>query len=153
MALGLAGMAMIWLSTTAQAQYLNVYPSQDNPDSQTLWIFLDSLGSVANYGSSIRSSGGDNYHARDSWKLQHSHNITGATNFYVANKPTNQVLNLSPLFSSTNNPKDVESVRVRLASSPGFGPLSANNISFPTASPTHRQSASASRIKQSDGFL
>ena len=105
-ALGLAGTAMIWTATTAQAQlYIDVYPSQDNPDSETLWIFSGS--SIANYGSSIRSSG--NYHARDSWKLNAAHGV----DVYFANQPTNQLVSLSPLFSSANNPIDIESVQVR----------------------------------------
>lgn len=103
----LAGMALIWTATTAQAQsyIISVYPSQDNPNSQTLWIFSGS--STAYYGSSIRSSG--NYHARDSWKFTSTWG-----DFYIANQPTNQLVSLSPLFSSTNNPIDIESVQNRL---------------------------------------
>ena len=89
----------------AQSYIISVYPSQDNPDSETLWFFSGS--STAHYGSSIRSSG--NYHARDSWKLS-----TTWGDFYIANQPTDQLVSLSPLFSSTNNPIDIESVQNRL---------------------------------------
>ena len=110
MALGLAGMVMIWTATTAQSQLIiDVYPSIDNPTTQTIWIFGGS--SSAHYTSTIRSSG--NYHARDSWKLP---TVFFSTDFYTANKPTNQLVSLSPLFSSTNNPRDIESVKVRQAS-------------------------------------
>ena len=134
-ALGWAGMAlmMIWTATTAQAQhlYIDVYPSQDNPTNQTLWIFSGGTGgSTAIYGSGIRSSGGNNYHVRDSWKIRGS---GGSENsFYTANKPTNEVVSLSPLFSSTNNPIDIESVRSRLYGSPGSysSIFSTNSIWF-----------------------
>lgn len=112
-ALGLAGMAMIWTATTAQAQsiIITVYPSQDNPDSETIWIFgSDGSSSTASQGSSIRSS--QNFHIRDSWQLHRS--AVFGVDFYAANKPTNQFFNLVPLFSSTNNPIDIESVTKRL---------------------------------------
>ena len=85
----------------SQAQlFINVYPSQDNPTNQTLWIF--SGRSIVHYGSSIRSS--QNFHKRDSWVTDE---------LYEANKPTNQIFSLSPLFSSSNT-KDIESVTKRL---------------------------------------
>ena len=37
--------------------------------------------------------------------------------FYIANKPTNSLFNLSPLLSSTNNPLDIESVQSSFPSS------------------------------------
>ncbi len=101
--LGLAGMAMIWTATTAQAQnyIITVYPSQDNPASETIWIFgQDGSSSTASQGSSIRSS--QNFHIRDSWQLQRD--AVFGVDFYAANKPINQLFNLTPLFSSTNNP-------------------------------------------------
>ena len=127
-ALGWAGMALIWTATTAQAQLIiDVYPSQDNP-TKTLWIFRDS--STAHYGSSIRSSG--NFHRRDSWKIN-------TVDIYTANKPTNQLFNLAPLLSSTNNPKDIESITTRLAgnarvTSPFYSGLTfaANSTNAPT---------------------
>ena len=134
-ALGLAGMALIWMATTAQAQlYIDVYPSQDNPDSETIWVFRgqESGGaeSLAHYGSSIRSS--QNYHARDSWRLVHwNAGITTVPNLYGVNKPTDELVPLSPLFSSTNNPKDIESVRIRRSGSPGsYSSFSTNSIWF-----------------------
>ena len=117
MALGLAGMAIIWLSTTAQAQLLiKIYPSQDNPN-QTLWLFRGER--QAEYTSTIRSSG--NYHRRDSWKVN---------NMYIANNPTNAFFNLTPLFGSTNA-IDIESVRVRRWGLPGsYSSFSTNSIWF-----------------------
>ena len=82
---------------------------------------------TATYGSSIRSSG--NYHARDSWQLAPVNLF--ATNFYTANKPTNLLVSLSPLFSSTNNQKDIDSITRRLQGSHGFGPLSSPPRLFP----------------------
>lgn len=102
--------ALAWTDTTAQAQlHINIYPSIDNPTSETIWIFGGS--SSAHYSSTIRSEG--NYHARDSWKLATSFY---SRDFYTANKPTNAFFNLTPLFSSTNNQRDIESVKVRQAS-------------------------------------
>ena len=95
----------------AQAQLaINVYPSQDDP-TKTLWIFrgTESRAGASNpfYGSSIRSSG--NFHRRDSWKMR----TNSPTLYYGDNKPTNQLVSLSPLFSSTNT-IDIESVQTRL---------------------------------------
>ncbi len=109
MGFSVIAIAIIWTATTAQAQlYIDVYPSQDNPDSEIVWIFSGS--STAHYGSSIRSS--QNYHARDSWK----HDDVGES-LYLANKPTNQLVSLSPLFSNTNNPTDIESIQKRIPGS------------------------------------
>ncbi len=57
-ALGLAGMAMIWTVTTAQAQlFIDVYPSQDNTN-QTIWVFgANGAATTPFYGSSIRGGG------------------------------------------------------------------------------------------------
>ena len=134
MALGWAGMALIWTATTAQAQlYIDVYPSQDDP-TKTIWIFgpsghtdgSDSYYSNAHYTSTIRSSG--NYHDRDSWKI--GRGVQGSI-LYRANKPTNAFFNPTPLFSSTNHPKDIDSITRRLTSSHGFGPRTTNTIFFP----------------------
>ena len=43
--------------------------------------------------------------------------LSNEPNFYTANKPTNQLVSLSPLFSSTNS-KDIESIQRRI---PGGG--------------------------------
>ena len=98
----------------AQAQLiLDVYPSQDNPTNQTLWIFS---GSSTTYRfSNLRTSGFDS--RRDSWQVPLPGNI------YNANKPSNQTISLSPLFSSSNS-KDIASVRARI---PGGG---RTNITF-----------------------
>ena len=78
----------------SQAQlFINVYPSQDNPTTQTLWIFSGSSTAAAN--NSIRTSG--TYSSRDSWEPAENNG-----NFFDANKPNNQTLSLSPLFSSSN---------------------------------------------------
>ena len=125
MALGLVGMSIIWLATTAQAQlHVNIYPSQDNTN-QTLWIFRGGFA-TAHYPSSIRSSG--NYHARDSWQ------IDDASDFYPANKPTNAFFNLTPLFGSTNA-IDIESVQNRL---PGGGYRTSSFTANATNAPAIR---------------
>lgn len=104
---GMIVLAGFLTATTTQAQlHIDIYPSQDNPTSQTIWIFSGS--STAFYGSSIRSS--QNYHERDSWKVQINNG------FYESNKPTNQFFNLAPLFSSTNQ-TDIESIESRLSGS------------------------------------
>ena len=135
-ALGLAGMALIWMATTAQAQlHINVYPSQDNPTSQTIWIFGHD-GRTPYYGSSIRNTTATNFHLRDSWK---PNTVGNGAPFYDNNKPTNVVFSLSPLLSSTNNPKDIESITTRLAgsarvTSPFYSGVTfpANSTNFPT---------------------
>ncbi len=104
--------ALLSLAPIEQSQaqlYIDIFPSQDNPTTQTIWIFGNSRtgrgsSSTAHYRSSIRSSG--NYHVRDSWKL-HSNAL------YFENKPTNALFNLTPLFGSTNA-IDIESVQKRL---------------------------------------
>ena len=141
--LGLIWLAltMIGTATTAQAQlYIDVYPSKDN-DNQTIWIFHGESG--AGITTSIRNSG--NYHARDSWKIATRNHGVGpdgpesrltVTNFYANNKPTNQVLNLSPLFSSANNPLDIESIQTSITNSgwPLFTPalFNSNATNAPT---------------------
>ena len=44
--------------------------------------------------------------------------LLNETNFYAANKPSNQLVPLSPLFSSTNNPIDIKSVQVKIQEGP-----------------------------------
>ena len=101
---------------------INVYPSQDNPTTQTLWIFSGS--STTSSSRSIRTGSGSNtYSGQDSWQL-----ITPSDgNIFDANKPSDVNFSLSPLFSSTNNPTDIESVRVRTAGVWGAGSPFANN--------------------------
>ena len=100
----------------AQAQLiLDVYPSQDNPTNQTLWIFSGSSQTAAS--GNIRSSGND-FLAQDSWEV--------SGKLFNANKPDNQVITLSPLFSSSNT-NDIESVRTRTAGVWGAGSPFANN--------------------------
>ena len=130
--LGLVGMAVIWLATTAQAQlYIDVYPSQDNPDSQTIWIFRsdsydDGPGSPPFYGGTIRGVGGTDFHRRDSWKAW-------VFDIYLNYKPTNVVFALSPLLSSANT-KDIASVTTRLAGSSRVTSPFYSGVTFPTNS-------------------
>ena len=101
------------LPASQSKRNLSILPSQDNTN-QKLWLFEGSSIVTPPSGySSIRSSG--NFHSRDSWQLSRAGD---QGNFYTANKPTNQFFNLSPLFSSTNNPKDIESIKVRLLKNP-----------------------------------
>ena len=91
----------------SQAQLIiNVYPSQDNPTNQTLWIFSGS--STAGSSNSIRASG--SYNSRDSWEVT---NNNGDWHIFDANKPSNQTISLSPLFASSNS-KDIASVNARI---------------------------------------
>ena len=90
----------------AQAQLiLDVYPSQDNPTSETLWIFSgsSSVASPATLRTSstshssadgyIRRSG-NNYNTRDTFK-------TTGGNLYAQNFPTNAAFTLSALTPSS----------------------------------------------------
>ena len=123
-ALGFFWLALTgFLATTAEAQlYIEIYPSQDNPNSETIWLF-GGRETRPFYGSSIRSSG--NYHRRDSWKIE-SHKTP-----YTTNKPTNALFNLSPLFGSTNT-KDIASITTRLAGGARVTSPFYTGISFPT---------------------
>ena len=96
---------------------INVYPSQDNPTTQTLWIFSGS--STAQSSDTIRNSvNSNNYgtYAGDNWELFNQ-------NIYNANKINDVNVPLSPLFSSSNT-NDIASVRTRI---PGGG---RTNITF-----------------------
>ena len=104
----------------AQAQLiLDVYPSQDSTN-HTLWIFSGS-SSVATPGT-LRTSG--NYSSADGWQT--------ASDIYNANKPSNQTITLSPLFSSTNT-IDIDSVRKRI---PGGGRTNITFAATATNTPT-----------------
>ena len=100
----------------SQAQLLvSVYPSQDDTN-QTLWIFSGSSTTSHPSTTSIRSSG--NYNNRDTLAVGSNYG-----DLYNANRPSNQLVTLSPLFSSTNT-IDIDSVRARI---PGGG---RTNITF-----------------------
>ena len=101
----------------SQAQLvIDVYPSQDNPTNQTLWIF--SGNSSANDSFSTRTSSANSiYSHRDTWRFASNGNL------YDANNPSRQILALSPLFSSSNT-ADRDSVLSRI---PGGG---KTNITF-----------------------
>ena len=104
--------------------YIDIYPSQDSPTNQTLWIFSGS--SSVRYSSlntpfnqSIRSSATDTTESsQDTWEIGNTGNI------FNANQPSGANFSLSPLFSSSSNPTDIDSVRKRI---PGGG---RTNITF-----------------------
>ena len=96
----------------ANAQLIiSVYPSQDNPTNQTLWIFSGS--STARASSSIRSSTTSlSFSYRDIWEIGNLQNI------YATNASSSgEILPLSPLLSSANT-KDINSILSRI---PGGG--------------------------------
>ncbi len=106
---------------SAQAQLLiNVYPSQDSPTSETLWIFSGS--STASANSALRTSGG--FSIDDSW-------ISNG-NVFNANSPTNQTISLSPLFSSASNPIDIESIQKRIPGGARTQVFAASATNTPT---------------------
>ncbi len=110
----------------AQAQLIiDVYPSQDNPTNQTIWIFSGS--STAGNSGSIRTSG--NFNSQDSWEFTSSNNNG---NFFDANKPSDTNFQLSPLFSSSNT-DDIASVRARI---PGGGRTNITFAASATNTPT-----------------
>ncbi len=112
----------------AQAQLiLDVYPSQDNPTNQTLWIFSGSSTTSHLSTTSIRSSG--NYDARDTAVIASGSNNG---NLYNANRPNNQLLTLSPLLSSSNA-KDIASVNARI---PGGGKTNITFVASATNTPS-----------------
>ena len=95
----------------ANAQlFIHVYPSQDNPTSETIWIFSGS--STAGGSDSIRTQPNANINRGDSWEIDYDSN---SGNLYNANKPNDQVFSLSSLFSSSNT-KDIASVNARIPS-------------------------------------
>ena len=101
------------------------------PTSETLWIF--SGDSTASANNSIRtSSGSSNFDNQDTWDFATSNN---SGNIYNANKPggNGENISLSPLFSSSNNPKDTASVRARI---PGGGRTDITFAANATNTPT-----------------
>ena len=121
--------ALLSLAPLEQSQaqlYIHVYPSQDSPTNQTLWIFSGS-SSTSSTLNSIRSSG--NYNTRDSWLIDTGSN---SGNIYNANRPNNQLLTLSSLLSSTNS-KDIASVNARI---PGGGKTNITFAASATNTPT-----------------
>ncbi len=112
----------------ANAQlFVNVYPSQDNPTSQTLWIFS---GSSTNAGgsNSIRTSTSSDYNQGDTWQF-----VTPSSgNIFNANKPSDTNFQLSSLFASSNT-NDIASVRARI---PGGGRTNITFAASATNTPT-----------------
>ena len=105
---------------------INVYPSQDNPTNQTLWIFSGSSTAQAN--NNIRTSSGNNdYAGRDTWEPQENNG-----NFYNANQPDNTNFQLSSLFASSNA-KDIASLNARI---PGGGKTNITFAASATNTPT-----------------
>ncbi len=126
--------ALLSLSLIEQSQaqlYLHIYPSQDNPTNQTVWIFSGS--STAASGNTIRvsSSSISSFNAGDSFNLHLSQNDG---NIFDANKPSVQGENvsLSSLFSSSNA-KDIASVNARI---PGGGKTNITFAASTTNTPT-----------------
>ena len=106
-----------------QAQLLiHVYPSQDSPTNQTLWIFSGS--STASRNSRIRSSGIAD--SGDTWRVNR--------NLFNANEPNfpGVTFPLSPFFSSSNT-NDIDSVRARI---PGGGKTNITFAASATNTPT-----------------
>ena len=126
--------------------FVSVYPSQDNPTNQTLWIFSGSSTTAYGGTSSIRSSG--NYHARDTIII-----VSNNGDLYNANRPTNQFLTLSPLLS-TSNPKDIASVNARI---PGGGrtniTFAASATNTPSITITGRGTRTIARLFMSENAL
>ena len=132
-------LALVPLEQSQAQLYIDIYPSQDNLTSQTLWIFSGSSTAASSGTIRASSSSTSSFHAGDSFNLLLSPNNG---NIYNANKPSSQGENvsLSSLFSSTNT-ADIDSVRKRI---PGGG---RTNITF-AASATNTPTitiASASR--------
>ena len=110
-------------SYKAQAQLIiDVYPSQDS-STNTLWIFSGSSSGTS--AGMLRTSGNfDIFGTYDSWQT--------ASDIYDANKPSNQTITLSPLFSSANT-IDIDSVRKRI---PGGGRTNVTFAASATNTPT-----------------
>ena len=121
----------------SQAQiYIDVYPSQDNPTTHTLWIFSGSsiadrsftLFATTNYAQgTIRTSSGNAYDEQDTARL--------STSPFNANTPNNAVLALTPFSvtsSSTNYPKDYDSIRRRIPGGTRSQLFAANATNTPT---------------------
>ena len=109
----------------SQAQlFIHVYPNQDNPTNQTLWIFSGSSSAI---GSGSIRTGSNNYDVPDSWQIATSDN---SGNIFDANKPSDVNFSLSPLFSSSNI-KDIHSVSNRIP-----GGVSTNTIFAASATNT-----------------
>ena len=93
----------------SQAQlFVNVYPSQDNPTTQTLWIFSGSSTNAAG-SNSIRTSTSSDYYQGDTWQF-----VTPSSgNIFDANKPSDTNFQPSSLFAKSNT-NDIESIQKRI---------------------------------------
>ncbi len=112
----------------ANAQlFIHIYPSQDNPTSETVWIFSGS--STAGGSGSIRTQSNANIDRDDSWEIDYDSN---GGNIFDANKPSDVNFSLSPLFSSSNT-DDIASVRARI---PGGGKTNITFAASATNTPT-----------------
>ena len=123
----------------AQAQlYIDIYPSQDNPSTHTLWVFSGSsttsrtivlFGVPAHSAGTFRTSSGNSFNVQDSVSL--------SSDPFSANSPSNTVLALSPFSvsgSSTNYPKDYDSIRRRIPGGTRTQTFAANATNTPTIS-------------------
>ncbi len=127
-----------------QAQLvINVYPSQDSPTNQTIWIFSGSSTTSFGGTTSIRSSG--NYNVRDTAAITSNNG-----DLYNANRPSNQLLTLSPLFSSSNA-KDIASVNARIPSGGKTNiTFAANATNTPTITIAGRGTRTIARLFMSE---
>ena len=131
--------ALLALAPLEQSQaqiYIDVYPSQDNPTTHTLWIFSGSsiadrsftLFATTNYAQgTIRTSSGNAYDEQDTARF--------STSPFNANSPNNAVLALTPFSvssSSTNYPKDYDSIRRRIPGGTRPQLFAANATNTPT---------------------
>ncbi len=106
MALIVSALSLVSLEQSQAQLFINIYPSQDNPTNQTVWIFSGT--STTAIGSSIRTStGSNNFGFGDTVQL--------VGNIYDANSPSNVNFSLSSLFASSNT-KDIKSVAARIPS-------------------------------------
>ena len=106
---------------------INVYPSQDNPTTQTLWVFSGTSSHSTQTGPWAIRTSGSTFQARDTWRFTSSNN-----NLYDANNPSSQTPSLSSLFASSNT-ADRNSVLSRI---PGGGKTDITFAASATNTPT-----------------
>lgn len=99
------------------------------------------------YGSAIRNITATNYHVRHSWK-----NFSPYFLYSDNNKPTNQLVSLSSLFSSTNS-KDIESIESRLQGSSRAASPFYSGLTFSTESTNAPTMTAGSSTKTIGGIF
>ncbi len=121
---------------------INVYPSQDSPTNQTLWVFSGSGTTIYPSTTSIRSSG--NFNTRDTAAIASNNG-----DLYNANRPSNQLLTLSSLFSSSNA-KDIASVNARIPGGGKTNIFAANATNTPSITIAGRGTRTIARLFMSE---